>query len=262
MVADPGAGVPSPLEMAYREFAPRRDLHPYLACTWERRVPSVEAPAARVLPDGCIDLVWRGGELLVAGPDSESWLSRLQPGETVVGVRLRPGIAGAVLGLPASELRNEHPPADRVWGTAGSELNERVGAAEYARRRREVLEEAVARRLGTAERPDPLVLAATRRLGFPGSRVSFLSDALGVSERQLLRRFDKAVGYGPKTLDRVLRFQRFRSRAPSVARGDEDLARVAADLGYADQAHLSRDCLRLSGGTPTQLAAGTEPGTV
>jgi AraC-like DNA-binding protein len=64
--------------------------------------------------------------------------------------------------------------------------------------------------------------------------VSFLSDALGVSERQLLRRFDKAVGYGPKTLDRVLRFQRFRSRAPSVARGDEDLVRVAADLGYAD----------------------------
>jgi AraC-like DNA-binding protein len=240
--------------MTYREFGPKRELHPYIACTWERRVPAVEAPTARVLPDGCVDLVWRGGELLVAGPDSESWLSGLCPEETVVGLRLRPGIAGSVLGLPASELRNQRPPVDRVWGALCSELNERVGDAEEPWRKRELLEGAIAKRLTAGERPDPLVLAATRRLGFPGSRIGFLSDALGLSERQLLRRFNDAVGYGPKTLDRVLRFQRFRSRAQSVVRGDDDLARVAADLGYSDQAHLSRDCMRLSGLTPTQLA--------
>jgi AraC-like DNA-binding protein len=51
----------------------------------------------------------------------------------------------------------------------------------------------------------------------------------------------------------VLRFQRFRSRAPTIARGDVELARVAAELGYSDQAHLSRDCLTLSGLTPTRL---------
>jgi AraC-like DNA-binding protein len=100
------------------------------------------------------------------------------------------------------------------------------------------------------------VLAATRRLGFRGSRVAALAVALGISDRQLRRRFHEAVGYGPKTLDRVLRLQRLVARAPAVISGDEDLARVAADLGYADQAHLTRDCRRLTGMTPTALAAG------
>jgi AraC-like DNA-binding protein len=85
--------------------------------------------------------------------------------------------------------------------------------------------------------------------------VRSLSSALGTSERQLLRRFDSAVGYGPKTLDRILRFQRFVARAPLAARGEEGLARIAAEVGYADQAHLSRECVRLSGLTPARLVA-------
>ena len=99
------------------------------------------------------------------------------------------------------------------------------------------------------------MLAAARRLGFPGSRVGLLSRGLGVSERQLRRRFDQTVGYGPKTLDRVLRFQRFVSRDAAIAGGDERLARVAAELGYSDQAHLTRDCVALSGLTPSALVA-------
>ena len=101
------------------------------------------------------------------------------------------------------------------------------------------------------EEPDALVLAATRSLGLPGTRVRSLATVLGTSERQLLRRFRAAVGSGPKTLDRVLRFQRFLS----IADGDEGLARVAAELGYADQSHLTRDCVRLSGLTPADLIA-------
>jgi AraC-like DNA-binding protein len=143
---------------------------------------------------------------------------------------------------------------ESVWGRSGSELAERIGIAEATQRRRELLEAEVTRRLAAAKPPDPLVLSAARRLGFPGSRVGALSKGLGLSERQLLRRFNDAVGYGPKTLDRVLRFQRLRSRATSVADGDEALARVAAELGYSDQAHLSRECMQLSGLTPKQLA--------
>ena len=72
-----------------------------------------------------------------------------------------------------------------------------------------------------------------------------------MSERQLRRRFADAVGYGPKTLARVLRFQRFLALA---GRGD-DLAGLAFEAGYADQAHLTRECRRLSGRTPAELVA-------
>ena len=71
--------------------------------------------------------------------------------------------------------------------------------------------------------------------------------------RQLRRRFHAAVGYGPKTLQRVCRFQRF-VREVDEAGGRCDLALTAAEAGYADQSHLTRDCVELSGLTPAALA--------
>jgi AraC-like DNA-binding protein len=242
--------------VSYAEFSPRAELSGLVACTWERAVsPTGAPPATRVLPDGCMDIVWRDGELFVAGPDSEPFMSPSPPGATIVGLRLRPGIGGHAFGIPAGELHGARISLEALWGSRGAELRERIADAATARRRRHVLEEAMLTRLSRLGEPDPLVLAATRRLGLPGSRVASLSAALATSERQLLRRFKQAVGYGPKTLDRVLRFQRLLSRAPALAAGDEGLARVAAELGYADQAHLSRECLRLSGLTPARLLA-------
>jgi AraC-like DNA-binding protein len=77
-----------------------------------------------------------------------------------------------------------------------------------------------------------------------------------VSERRLRRRFVQAVGYGPATYLRVSRFQRAVALAPRV----EGLAALAAAAGYADQAHLSRDCRALTGLTPRGYFGG--PSTV
>ncbi|MFL5870804.1 MAG: DUF6597 domain-containing transcriptional factor [Solirubrobacterales bacterium] len=242
--------------MTYAEFEPADRLRDVVACTWERWVPERDAPpASRILPDGCVDLVFRGGELTTVGPDRGPFMSPLEPGETIVGLRLLPGAAGPVLGLPASELRDLRVRADELWGGPGSQLAERVGDAGTPAGRRRALEDAVLARQRDVDRPDALVAAAVRVLGRPGIRVAALGSALGIGERQLLRRFDAAVGYGPKLLDRVLRFQRFVAQAPALVADGEQLARVAAELGYADQAHLSRDCKQLSGLSPTQLAA-------
>jgi AraC-like DNA-binding protein len=159
-----------------------------------------------------------------------------------------------VFGLPASELLDSRVPLEDLIGTRTSELTERLAGADGREAEFLLLEGIVASTIADAS-PDPLVLAATRRLGFPGSRVDELADALGLSERQLRRRFHRAVGYGPKTLDRVLRFRRLVSQAQAVSDGEVDLARLAADLGYADQAHMSRDSVRLTGMPPARLAA-------
>jgi AraC-like DNA-binding protein len=153
--------------------------------------------------------------------------------------------------MPASELLDVHVRLEELLGREASELAERLGESDGDEEAFGVIEGAIGSRI--EEAPDPLVLAATRRLGFPGSRVDQLAESLGISDRQLRRRFHQAVGYGPKTLDRVLRFRRLVAQAGAVAAGESDLARVAADLGYADQAHMNRDCLRLSGLTPTAL---------
>ena len=103
--------------MAYREFRPAERLKDFVTCTWERDAPAPGIPKhTAVLPDGCVDLVWRRGELLVAGPDSRPFLSPLPADDAIVGLRLRPGIAGPALGLPASELRDSRVPLEDVWG--------------------------------------------------------------------------------------------------------------------------------------------------
>jgi AraC-like DNA-binding protein len=239
---------------AYIEFAPSRELHPLVACRWMRVVPEGSPSSSTlILPDGCMDLLWRDGEVVLAGPDRRARPTPISPGQVIRGVRLRPGVAGALIGMPASDVLDGHFPLQDVLGTAGTELRERLGEsgddAAF-----ELLEGLVSSRLRDRG-PDPLVLAATRRLGFPGSRVEWLADALGISDRQLRRRFHRFVGYGPKTLDRILRFRRLVSQSPAIRSGDGDLARLAAELGYADQAHMTRDCVALSGLTPGRLAA-------
>jgi AraC-like DNA-binding protein len=239
---------------AYRELAPSNDVYSLVACRWIRQVPGDEpTDSTLVLPDGCVDLLWRDDKLIVAGTDRTAWRSPISPGERILGLRLRPGVAGAVLGMPASEVLDVHAKLEDLLGGWAGELSERLEESDGDEEAFGLLEDAVGRRIADGG-PDPLVLAATRRLGFPGGRVDRLAESLGISERQLRRRFHDAVGYGPKTLDRVLRFRRLVEQMGVVASGDTDLARVAADLGYADQAHMTRDCLRLSGLTPVKLA--------
>ena len=243
--------------MGYREYQPVGALADLVACTWERTVPHFDPVATRVLPDGCVDLVWRPGELFVAGPDRAAVVSPVEPGTTIVGLRLRTGTAGAVLGVPAHELLDSRDSLDAIWGRRGATLADQIADTPDPARQRRLLEHALLAARSEMREPDPLVLAASRELGRPGSRVAALSEQFATSERQLLRRFDAAVGYGPKMLDRVLRLRRFLSRAANDDR--VSLADLASALGYADQAHLGRDCLRLTGLTPAQLVASRRP---
>jgi AraC-like DNA-binding protein len=224
--------------MAYREIAPPPRVASHVACLWWR----TGAPP-RVLPDGCVDLVWTGADVVVAGPATRSTQPGVRAEEVKLGVRFRVGAAGAALGLPAGALLDSSPPLDEVWSD-GRDIVERVGEATDPRARLAVLVDAVSAQLARTGAPDRLVRAAVLDVAAgPHPRVADLGDRLGISERQLRRRFDAAVGYAPKTLGRVLRLQRFLR----LAERGGDLARLAAEAGYADQPHLTRDCTRLTG---------------
>jgi AraC-like DNA-binding protein len=233
----------------YRELAPPAPLAEWVACGWVSERPG----GARILPDGCVDVVWTGQRLIVAGPATSSHFSGDAPGVPKVGVRFRVGAAGAALGIPASELLDASPSAADVM-PEGAELAERLGAAGTPEGMLMELTAAVAGRLRDAAPADPLVAAAARALAVPGARVRNVAFELGLSERQLRRRFDASVGYGAKTLARVLRLQRFLALA-SADGSDVGLARLAADAGYADQAHLARECAGLAGAAPSALLA-------
>src|SRR3954449_12667161 len=244
--------------MAYRELpAPGRPA-PHVACLWLRDAEA--APRVhRVVPDACADVVWvQGDRLVVAGPATGPVLSEVPAGSAAAGVRFRVGAAGSALGVPAGELLDATVALDDVWGIAAPRLQARLDAAANPEEAAAVLAAAVARRLPPPGALDGLVRAAALRAARPRAPVEALADGLGVGERQLRRRFVDAVGYGPKTLQRVLRFQRFLALAGD---GGDDLAALAFAAGYADQAHLTRECRRLAGLPPAALlATGAGPG--
>jgi AraC-like DNA-binding protein len=240
---------------SYREQAAPPELRDLVACTWERRGPARRAVEARVLPDACADLVWSSSAgLVVAGPDTGPVVYSVTGEFEAVGLRMRPGMGGTLLGLPLGEIRDLRVPLTELWGSAAGELSDRLDAAPGPAERRELLVDAVQPRALEA-RPDPLVLSALPLLASPNGRVEAACRALGTSERHLRRRFVTAIGYGPKKLHRILRFRAFLTRLGVWDREYDGLGAAAAELGYADQAHLTRECRALAGLTPVELAA-------
>jgi AraC-like DNA-binding protein len=239
----------------YREIEPPQPLGDVLLCSWIGSVGPEGAPAVdRVLPDGCIDVIWDGARLFVAGPDLSAERLERAPGSTMVGVRLRPGRAPTLLQVAATELTGLRVELAALWGREADELAERLDGTTTPDAARRLLEWRVAAWPADRAEFDPAIAFVVRVLEQdPRVTVSRLASELALSHRQLQRRALVALGYGPKTFGRIMRFQRFVCLGRSDL--DGELARLARQAGYADQAHLTRECRRLAGLTPRELLA-------
>lgn len=207
------------------------------AVVWTN-TPSGDGQGA-VLPDGCMDLLWHDGRLLVAGPDTHAHLTEGPPSPWA-GIRFRPGAAPALLGVPAHELRDRRVELSDLWPAAAvRRLTARVNAADDPARG---LEELALRRAAETAPPDALLDRLVSALD-AGRPVSAAADELGLGARQLHRRSLAAFGYGPKTLARILRL----GRALDLARAGVPYAETAIRTGYADQPHLAREVKQLTG---------------
>jgi AraC-like DNA-binding protein len=168
-------------------------------------------------------------------------MARIAAETEVIGVRFRPGVAPYLLGLSAHELLNQHVPLRAIWSydRAAGWLD--AMARPTLGMKLDGISELIEARLATGSECDTLVRAVV----------------YGISERQLRRRFAQSVGYGPKTLQRVLRLQRLLWLAKEAEHSSPNLARLAIAAGYADQSHMTRESVALTGATPRQLLLGT-----
>ncbi|MFK4102046.1 helix-turn-helix domain-containing protein [Streptomyces sp. NPDC019531] len=192
--------------------------------------------AGRVLPDGCMDLLWNQGRLLVAGPDTRAYVTGGAP-SSWVGLRFAPGSAPAFLGVPAHELRDLRVELADLW--PASEVRRLRGRIAKAQDPATALEGIALER---ADPPHPVLRALVASLD-AGRPVAVIADELGLGARQLHRRSLAAFGYGPKTLARILRLR----RALVLAGAGVPFAETAVRSGFADQAHLARDVRELTG---------------
>src|SRR5260370_32320080 len=180
--------------MRYQEFAPGGEASGFVECYWvlEGAEPG---SVQRVVPDGRPELILNLGapfetlregewqaqpQCFLVGQITAPLLLRATAGSHIVGVRLRPGGAAQLLGIPAQELTGRTLPLDELGLNQVSEMSD-PGAIEKTLLQRRQLRE------------DPMMDEAVRLLS--GSLdVAAVAARLGVSSRQLERRFKARVG--------------------------------------------------------------------
>jgi AraC-like DNA-binding protein len=241
----------------YREFPAPLPLSDYFLCFWTQTISGTSGEyVQQVLPDGCVDIVFINQDPPVAvGPWTDPFTVSFSAGTRILGARLHPGRAPGLLGLPAVELLNQSAPLRALCGAIRNDRFDRVREADAVLQARALGEALLADRKQFAPY-DPAVSQAIRWLARnPKGKVEQLSQVLGISPRQLQRRFSVAVGYGPKTFHSILRFQRLLRIAGQRSRSLVDLAACA---GYSDQAHMTREVRRFANEPPSTLLRAAE----
>jgi AraC-like DNA-binding protein len=204
---------------------------------------------------------------LLGGLHSAPALIRHEGAQSGLQLALRPPGVRALLGLPAGELADTDVPAEEVLGGVCAELRDRVMTAAGWPERFAILDEILLRQLITgseaAAAVAPEVLRAWRQLLRAGGavRVGDLAAETGWSSRHLASRFRTEIGLTPKAAARVIRFDRAKQalirhvHTRASHDGGYQLADLAADTGYFDQAHLAREFRSLAGVPPSQWLA-------
>ena len=244
--------------MRYVEFEPIPELRPWIASIWSFSVaPGVDSIAHHVpLTGGAILSIGRNGELILTGERTSPLITRVTGGDRFWGVHFWPAAAGAFLGVDPASLRE--------WaGLARLHLN-----AQWCDQWRDVLTadgdiasiqriEELLRAVVQPRSLDPSVMTAVFRIiqSAGAEPVTQIASAVGLSPRQLRRRFACEAALTPKELARV---RRVRSVAATAATGEQRWIELASGGGYADQSHLVREFKEVLGLTPAGFRAHAE----
>lgn len=234
-----------------RSFTARREL----ASTGGVLIYALDAPLELIGADGRA-LIVKAGEAFVGGMADATSMSRGLGPQSGVHIFLPLRSLAAVIGAPLAEISNRVLPFDEFVGAAGRDLGHALWHARSAEEKFTLLDDFLARRLASEaplERPVEWAMSRLRQ----DAPVAALASQIGWSRQYFTRRFRAATGLSPDQFRRLARFERFVAALSSTPR--ESMAALAADSGYADQAHLTRDVRAFCAMTPGELRARLLP---
>ena len=241
------------MPLPYQEFRPQNWLARWVECSWCVH-PPVAVSGYPVRPDGCLDLFYSGESgIQVIGTMTAARRFDLIAGSPHMGVRLRPGMAGRLLGIAPVDLTDLQVPVEDLWGHKARELSARLAETGTPEEQLRLLASALP---SPPAAPDGVQRAIEAIAASHGTvNVEWVARQANLSPRQFRRRCLEESGLTPKHLSRVLRFRHAWSLAERTA--GRDWSGVAAEAGYFDQAHLIRDFRELAGGPPMSVFSNT-----
>jgi AraC-like DNA-binding protein len=245
----------------YREFQPSALLSRYVECYWTSEVdrPVTSPIVNRVVPDGCIDIIFNLGDSLhvtnghdafMVGAMRQPLIVRISGRVQMLGIRFKPGGARTFFNFPLCEATDLSVPIGSVWSD-GNSLRERVLEAPTTVERIRLLDRLLTDRMAASPQFDGRIARAVSLINETNGQTSIrsLENELNISSRQLERKFKEHVGLTPKVLGRVLRFQKTVAalrRSPRV-----DWSDLVFDGGFFDQPYFIHEFKSLSGLTPS-----------
>jgi AraC-like DNA-binding protein len=240
-----------------RTFAPPPALRDTVASLWITRWDLRYEPShvAEILAAPCQTIAFEAQRSRFVGLSTGLFRRELVGCGFIRAIQLKAGAGRALTDVPMAALTNRRVPFRRVFPGAPANIEERIlEAADDVNG----LTRAVEWLQGTARSicSDPNVSLAIRVVEHIAQNpelltVEAVAKASGLAPRPLQRLFRDYVGASPKWIVRRFRLQ---EAAVRIERGDISLTELAAELGYADLAHLSRDFKAAAGRTPTELA--------
>ncbi len=253
--------------MDYQVYTPSPDLQSFVKCFWTLDAPAETEPVKqRVLPDGCMELIFHYGDLFQQFFEDGS--SIIQPRSFVFGqisrfIEIAPtGVSGIVaarflpeglmpfLCMPVTALDNKAVAIAEVFGEKGVELEEQVITAPDNRKRIALIESFLLSRLADPQTVDRVAKSCVEVIFQSQGQLGMaeLAGKLNINRRNMERKFTTAIGLSPKQLSRVARLQTALKLLEQ--KKFTNLTALAYESGYYDQAHFIRDFKEFAGISP------------
>lgn len=261
--------------MRYEEHAPHSSLQDFVKCFWtlEKEYTS-EEPSEEVTPDACIELILNFGAPYFL--QSKGVPEREMPAAFLVGLQKKPLLyhcigtvkivatrfyawgVGPFFTPPYQSINNMTVTLNNEWRGLADKIEPKIRRDDFVSAITDVEDFLIGKLLTASFDLKQIQIAAQLLYREKGQfRISELAEYCNLSERQLQRQFQSAVGVSPKTLARTIRFEEIRNRL--MFNPDASLTDMAYEFGYTDQAHFIRDFKEFTGKTPGEFAVEMKP---
>lgn len=253
--------------MNYQVYTPSSELQSFVKCFWTLEDEGLEEPIRqRVVPDGCMEMIFHYGELYKQYFEDGS--SIIQPRSFIFGqitkyIEIEPtGVSGIVaarffpdgltpfLDTPVSELEDKAVSIINLFGEKAKALEKKVMTAMDSPKRIKLIEEFLLSRLADPKAIDAVTKACVDVIFESQGQMSAgeLANKMNINRRNIERRFTSVVGMSPKQLSRVIRLQTALKMLEQ--KKFSSLTSLAYENGYYDQAHFIKDFKEFTGISP------------